>query len=93
MKRYQVYLNPYPVTIFDEVEELTDISRSKIIRDSLDRVAQNIAQVLAAVKPRPSKTFVLEKMAGFIKSTSRFEKLELVEIYEKGQGRVFNWGY
>ena len=67
MKRYQVYLNPYPVTIFDEVEELTDISRSKIIRDSLDRVAQNIAQVLAAVKPRPSKTFVLEKMAGFIK--------------------------
>lgn len=65
MKRYQVYLNPHSVSILDEIEEGTRISRSKIIRDTLDRIAQQYA-ALTPLKTKSKKRYILDEMAGFI---------------------------
>lgn len=65
MKRYQVYLNPHSVAILDDVQKLTDITRSKIIRDAVDKIAQ---QVIAAIPMKKSgkKHYILDELVGFI---------------------------
>ena len=65
MKRYQVYLNPHSVAILDDVQKFTDISKSKIIRESIDRLAQNISKVFASQKT-PPKTYILDSLVGSI---------------------------
>lgn len=65
MKRYQVYLNPESVEVLDGVEKETRISRSKIIREAVERLAENINATLAERK-RKSKKFLLDDLAGFI---------------------------
>lgn len=67
MKRYQVYLNPYSVSILDEVGRNINISRSKIIQAVIDSIAQNMAKVLTATKTPPKDKYIFDSLVGAIK--------------------------
>ena len=66
MKRYQVYLNPHSVSILDDFEKYTNISRSKLIREAIDRLAQNLSRVFAAKNEFPQDKLILDSLVGFI---------------------------
>ena len=66
MKRYQVYLNPHSVSILDEVEKISNISRSKIVRGLVDRFTDQIAKVFAKRDDRPYKLTHFDKLVGAI---------------------------
>jgi hypothetical protein len=70
MKRYQVYLNPHSISVLDEFEEHSSIPRSRLIREAIDRLAQNLAKILNKQKFEPSNTHALDQMIGFIKLDS-----------------------
>lgn len=65
MKRYQVYLNPNSVAVLDNFEGISNISRSSVIRQIIDKVSD---QLIRVAMPRKStkKYSVLEQMAGFV---------------------------
>lgn len=67
MKRYQVYLNQHSVSILDDFGKHTDISRSELIRQVIDQVAQNLAKVFTATKTPPKDTYILDSLVGAIK--------------------------
>lgn len=77
MKRYQVYLNPNSVSILDEVKETSAMSRSKLIRQAIDRMAEYMATIFAPQK-RNQKTRYLDKLCGFIDLKSK-EKTHFAE--------------
>lgn len=83
MKRYQVYLDPHSVSIFDEVEKYTDISRSKLIRQVIDAVARNLAKTLYTEKLYPQEKYALDSLVGALgrpgKKTSSARRVN--EIY------------
>ena len=62
MKRYQIYLNPQSVTILDEIQKLSNITRSKIIRDAIDKIATQIMTTIP-IKRSAKKHFVLDDLA------------------------------
>lgn len=66
MKRYQVYLNPHSVSILDEIEKIIGVSRSKLIRESTDRLAQTITNVISAIKMQHRKRPSLDNLIGII---------------------------
>lgn len=66
MKRYQVYLDPHSVSILDDFEKYTDISRSKLIREAIDRLAQNLARVFVTKDEAPKQKLILDSLVGFI---------------------------
>lgn len=65
MKRYQVYLNQHSVSILDDFGKISNISRSKVIRQVIDRVAE---QLVRAVEDSHSvkKDYILDSLAGFV---------------------------
>lgn len=65
MKRYQVYLNPHSVSILDDVKKISNISRSRLIRETIDRVAEQVVAIFAPEK-KTQKTRYLDKLCGFI---------------------------
>ncbi len=65
MKRYQVYLNPHSVAILDEIQKLTSITRSKIIRDAVDKIATQVTMTIP-VKKSGRKRYILDSLAGSI---------------------------
>lgn len=65
MKRYQVYLNPHSVSILDDFEKSSNISRSKVIRQVIDRVAEQLAAVVSEKKVQ-KKEYILDSLAGFV---------------------------
>lgn len=66
-KRYQVYLDPHSVAVLDDLERLTQVSRSKWIREIVGRFASEVAKVIAQVKPEKPKKYHLDELVGFIK--------------------------
>jgi len=66
MKRYQVYLNPHSVSILDEFEKNANITRSKLIRGAIDRLAQNLSRVYVAKNEMPQKKLIFDSLIGFI---------------------------
>lgn len=66
MKRYQVYLNPHSVSILDDFEKYTNISRSKLIREAIDRLAQNLSRVFVQKDEAPTNAITLDSLVGFI---------------------------
>jgi len=66
MKRYQVYLNPKSVSILDEFEKYSSISRSKLIREAIDRLAQNLSKVFVDKEVVSNKQTVLDSLIGII---------------------------
>ena len=71
MKRYQVYLNPHSVSILDELEGVSDLSRSKVIRALVDRFTNEIAKVLAKRQEPFPKLTHLDKLVGIIDLKSK----------------------
>ncbi|MDO8573582.1 MAG: hypothetical protein Q7R77_02430 [Candidatus Daviesbacteria bacterium] len=66
MRRYQVYLDPHSVSILDEFEKYANISRSKLIREAIDRLAQNLSRVFVEKNEAPRETITLDSLVGFI---------------------------
>lgn len=65
MKRYQVYLNQQSVSVLDDFGKISNISRSKVIRQVIDRVAEQLVLVVEdnhSVK----KDYILDSLAGFV---------------------------
>ncbi len=86
MKRYQVYLNPHSVSILDEVEGISNISRSKIVRELVDRFTDQIAKVFTKRNDQPYRLSHLDKLVGAIDQKSKKPTnyaLEDDEIYLK----------
>lgn len=65
MKRYQVYLNQGSVAVLDDFEKISNISRSKIIRQAIDRMAEQLVRVVEA-KRQDKKEYILDSLAGFV---------------------------
>lgn len=71
MKRYQVYLNPHSVSILDDFEKYTDISRSKLIREAIDRLAHNLSHVFVSKNEEPQDALILDSLIGYITCNGR----------------------
>ena len=69
MNRYQVYLNPLSVNILDDFESLTNISRSQLIRESIDRLALQLSGLLT-VQRQKNKQFLFDSLSGCIDTGS-----------------------
>lgn len=65
MQRYQIYLNPHSVSILDDFEKISNISRSKLIRELVDRYIDQIVRVFSKREPPPKLTY-FDKLAGAI---------------------------
>lgn len=70
MKRYQVYLNSSSVSVLDEFEKYTSISRSKLIREAIDRLAQNLSKTFADKNIEPQDKLILDSLIGLISAKS-----------------------
>lgn len=68
MKRYQVYLNPNSVSVLDEFEKNTSIPRSRLIRESIDRLAENLSKVFVDQEIPPKEKTALDSLVGTIKA-------------------------
>lgn len=67
MKRYQVYLNSHSVALLDDIEKITSISRSKVIRELVDRFVDQMAKVFTKERIPSSKLTYLDQLVGSIK--------------------------
>ena len=66
MKRYQVYLNPHSVSILDEIEQIIGVSRSKLIRETTDRLARTLTNIISAIKMQHRNKSNLDNLIGII---------------------------
>lgn len=84
MKRYQVYLNPHSVAILDDFEKISNISRSKVIREVLDRYVDQLVKLFSKRADQPAKYTHFDKLVGAIhlktKRPTNFA-LDVDEIY------------
>ncbi len=64
MKRYQLYLNPHAISIIDDYQQITDISRSKVIRYLIDFASEQLITLIKRKDPR--KKYIMDSLAGFI---------------------------
>lgn len=71
MTRYQIYLNSESVAIIDEAEEHIGISRSKIIRDLVDRYAHNMLKIFSITHTIKSKKSSLQGLVGIINTDKK----------------------
>lgn len=83
MNRYQIYLNPENVNVLDELARLTNISRSKIIRDVIDKMAKEYEKILEKTAKKAFKNNPLLKMAGMAKGGLKNIAENVDEIYLK----------
>lgn len=75
MKRYQVYLNQISVSVIDDYEKLTKMSRSKVIRYLVDSASE---QLITLIKGKePGKKYLMDQLSGFI-DLKTDKKLDLV---------------
>lgn len=70
MNRYQIYLNPKNVGVFDQVAVDLGLSRSHIVRDWFDRIALEYEKMLMAKRASGLKNNPLLKMSGIGKSNT-----------------------
>lgn len=80
MKRYQLYLNPYSVSIIDEFEDISNLSRSKIIRYLVDGMSEQLITLIR--RKKPGKEYFMDSLAGFI-DLKISKKLDLVSNLEQ----------
>ncbi len=71
MKRYQVYLDPHSVSVLDDFEKYSNISRSKLIREAIDRLAQNLSSVFVEKGEAPQNKLIFDSLIGFINTKSQ----------------------
>ncbi|OGE64937.1 hypothetical protein A3I48_04175 [Candidatus Daviesbacteria bacterium RIFCSPLOWO2_02_FULL_36_7] len=65
MKRYQVYLNQNSVSVLDDFEKISSISRSKVIRQAIDRLAEQLVRVVDDQRSQ-NKEYILDTLNGFV---------------------------
>lgn len=65
MKRYQVYLNQNSVSVLDDFEKISHISRSKVIRQAIDRLAEQLVRVVDDRRLQ-KKEYILDSLDGFV---------------------------
>lgn len=61
-----MYLDPASIATIDDLERYTQISRSKIIREVVDRFAESVSKVLAKAEKLPLKKYSLDSLVGAI---------------------------
>jgi len=83
MNRYQIYLNPKSVDVLDNLARLTNISRSQIIRDVIDKMAKEYEKLLTKTETSRMKNNPLLKMAGFAKGGKPGISRNVNQIYLK----------
>lgn len=83
MNRYQIYLKPESINTLDELAKLTNLSRSQIIRDVIDKMALEYRKLLIATEARRAKNNPLLKMAGFAKGSNKDISHNVNDIYLK----------
>jgi len=71
MNRYQIYLNPQSVAVFDELGEEVNVSRSKIIRLMVEHGAEIVSKLISKKKKTQDNYYYLNKLCGFIKSKNK----------------------
>lgn len=81
MNRYQVYLNPQSVGIFDQVALDMGLSRSHIIRDWFDRIALEYEKILTVRSVSRLKDNPILKMSGIGKSNTPNLSEDVDNIY------------
>lgn len=88
MRRYQVYLNPYSISVLDDLEKIIGISRSRQLRLVINRVAEELTSILRAKQASQNKKgFLLDELAGFIdlktdKKTNFIEDIDRVVYFQ-----------
>ncbi|MBU1088830.1 hypothetical protein KKC08_00350 [Patescibacteria group bacterium] len=82
MNRYQIYLNSGTVSIFDNLADELNTSRSRIIQDVLDRIAIEYKKILNVQIALKTKNNPLLKMAGFAKSKKNNLSKDVDSIYK-----------
>ena len=75
MKRYQVYLNQISVSVIDDYEKLTKMSRSKVIRYLVDSASEQLITLIR--QKEPGKKYLMDSLAGFIDLKTN-KKMDLV---------------
>ncbi len=65
MRRYQVYLNQNSVSVLDDFEKISNISRSKVIRQAIDRLAEQLVRVVNDRRSQ-KKEYILDSLDGFV---------------------------
>lgn len=83
MNRYQIYLKPESVGVLDNLAKLTNLSRSQIIRDVIDKMAKEYEKVLTKTQASRMKNNPLLKMAGFAKGPGKDISHNVNAIYLK----------
>lgn len=81
MNRYQIYLDPKSVETFDDVAQALKVSRAKILRDAIDRIALSYQRVISFSRSAKVKDNPLLKMAGFARSPTGNVSKNIDEIY------------
>lgn len=66
MKRYQIYLNPNSISVLDDFQKYARISRSKLIQEAIDRLAQNLSHIFVINNVKPKASFFLDSLVGSI---------------------------
>lgn len=75
MRRYQVYLNQISVSVIDDYEKLTKMSRSKIIRYLVDSASEQLITLIR--RKDPGEEHLMDQLSGFI-DLKTDKKLDLV---------------
>lgn len=75
MKRYQVYLNQISVSVIDDYEKLTKMSRSKVIRYLVDSASEQLITLIR--RKKPGGKYLMDQLSGFI-DLKTDKKLDLV---------------
>lgn len=79
MKRYQLYLNPQSVNILDELTQVSQVTRSELIRAAIDGAASQVGNLLAIIKPPISRDYSwLDKLIGSVVIKTR-KKVKISE--------------
>jgi hypothetical protein len=73
MRRYQIYLEQDSVSVLDEIQKLTKIPRSQLIRGIIDRYVQNLTKVMIEKSNLEEKKYLLDDLIGSIKLDSETE--------------------
>lgn len=68
MKRYQLYLDPHSIDIFDDAATLSpEFPRSRLLREAIEAAGDRVVNLVASlIQPKENNYSELDKMVGAI---------------------------
>ena len=81
LTRVQVYLDPDNLAIIDDFAKDIKITRSQIIRDSLEAIASRYIKTKQLISPKKKEKNALLQMSGIAVSKTGTVGLNIDEIY------------